>query len=161
MEKTMVLAGGCFWGLEAYFHKYDGIVKTEVGYANGLLPNPVYDQVKKGGTGYAEAVYVTYNTDQMSTELLLEKFWQVIDPTVLNRQGPDLGHQYRTGIYYTDPSDLEAINTSKTNAQKAYEKPIVTEIEPLKNYYTAEDYHQDYLTKNPNGYCHIDLSLYD
>lgn len=161
MERTIVLAGGCFWGLEAYLHKYEGIIRTEVGYANGLLPNPVYEQVKTGGTGYAEVVHVTYDPAQMPIQRLMEKFWQVIDPTVVNRQGPDMGHQYRTGIFYTDPADLEAINLSKAAVQEAYQKPIVTEIEPLKNYYPAEEYHQDYLTKNPNGYCHIDLSLYD
>lgn len=159
--KTIVFAGGCFWGIEAYFKKYDGIVATEVGYANGLIDNPVYDQVKKGGTGHAEVVHLTYNPEIMPLSLLLEKFWQVIDPTVVNRQGPDIGHQYRTGIFYTDAEDLGAIEASLEKVKAQYDRPIATEIEPLKCYYAAEDYHQNYLEKNPNGYCHIDLSLYD
>lgn len=159
--REIVFAGGCFWGLEAYFKKYDGIVKTECGYANGLIDNPVYEQVKKGGTGHAEVVHVTYDPQVISLQVLLEKFWQVIDPTVINRQGPDIGHQYRTGIFYMDPTDLDWINASLEKVKTQYDRPIMTEIEPLKCYYPAEEYHQDYLTKNPGGYCHIDLSLYD
>jgi peptide-methionine (S)-S-oxide reductase len=159
--KKIVLAAGCFWGLEAYLQKYDGILNTEVGYANGIIENPTYEQVKTGGTGHAEVCHVTYDPDIMPLEKLMVKFWQVIDPTVLNRQGPDIGHQYRTGIYYTDSEDLDTIMASRIKEQEKYDKSIVTEIEPLKCYYPAEDYHQNYLTKNPNGYCHIDLSLYD
>lgn len=159
--REIVFAGGCFWGLEAYFKKYEGVEKTEVGYANGLIDNPVYDQVKKGGTGHAEVVHLVYNPEVISLKTLLEKFWQVIDPTVLNRQGPDIGHQYRTGIFYMNPDDLPEITASLEKVKTQYERPIMTEIEPLNCYYTAEEYHQDYLAKNPNGYCHIDLSLYD
>lgn len=159
--KKIVLAGGCFWGIEAYFQKYDGIIKTEVGYANGLIDNPTYEMVKTGGSGYAEVCEVTYDPTLMPLEKLLAKFWQVIDPTVVNQQGPDRGHQYRTGIYYSDPSDLPTIQSSFENEQSNYDKPLATQVEPLKNYYTAEDYHQNYLVKNPNGYCHIDLSMFD
>lgn len=158
--KSIVLAGGCFWGLEAYLKKYEGIISTEVGYANGIIENPTYEQVKTSGTGHAEVVKVTYNPAVISLAEVLMRFWIVVDPTVENRQGPDIGHQYRTGIYYTDKGDLEVIEQSLEEEQKKYERKIVTEVEPLGLYYIAEDYHQNYLEKNPNGYCHIDLSLY-
>lgn len=158
--KEIVLAGGCFWGLEAYLAKYPGILSTQVGYANGLTDHPSYEAVKKGTTGHAEVCFVSYDETLMPLTLLLEKFWQVIDPTLLNQQGPDKGHQYRTGIFYLDDEDLPVIKESALALQKHYDKPIVTEILPLTCYYAAEDYHQKYLEKNPNGYCHIDLSLY-
>lgn len=158
--KEIVLAGGCFWGLEAYLSKYPGVIETQVGYANGDTDHPEYEEVKKGTTGHAEVCFVTYDETLMPLTLLLEKFWQVIDPTVKNQQGPDIGHQYRTGIFYLDDEDLEVILATKDEIAKKYDKPIVTEILPLECYYAAEDYHQKYLEKNPNGYCHIDLSMY-
>lgn len=158
--KEIVLAGGCFWGLEAYLAKYPGILSTQVGYANGLTDHPSYEDVKKGTSGHAEVCYVSYDETQMPLTLLLEKFWQVIDPTLLNQQGPDIGHQYRTGIFYLDDEDLKTIEASVAALKQQYTKPIVTEILPLSCYYAAEEYHQKYLEKNPNGYCHIDLSLY-
>lgn len=156
--KEIILAGGCFWGVEAYFNQIEGVVETKVGYANGELKDPTYDEVKKGSTGHAEAVYIKYDEGKVALDYLLEKFWFVVNPTVVNQQGPDVGHQYRTGIYYIDTSDLEVIQASKENEQKKYNQPIVTEIEPLEIFYDAEEYHQKYLDKNPGGYCHIDLS---
>lgn len=157
--KKIVLAGGCFWGVEAYLNTIKGITETKVGYANGRVPNPTYEMVCQLNTGYAEACYVEYDEKQLSLEKLLEAFWAIVDPTVLNRQGHDVGSQYRTGIYYSDESDIEAIVKSKDEEQKKYEKKIVTEIKPLENFYVAEEYHQKYLDKNPNGYCHIPREL--
>lgn len=155
--KKIVLAGGCFWGMEAYFKRIKGIEKTEVGYANGHTLEPSYKEVCSNTTGHAEVLVVEYDEMMISLETILSKLWKVIDPTLLNRQGGDIGSQYRTGIYYEDEADLPVILASKEEEQKKYEKPIVTEVEPLKYYYPAEEYHQDYLTKNPGGYCHIHL----
>ncbi len=155
--KKIVFAGGCFWGIEAYFKRIDGVVATEVGYANGNVENPDYKMVCRGGTGFAEACMLEYDESRLSLEALLDAFWKVIDPTVVNRQGPDIGSQYRTGIYYLDTEDLDTILKSRDLEQKKYSKKIVTEIQPLRNFYEAEEYHQDYLDKNPGGYCHIKL----
>ena len=155
--KEIVLAGGCFWGVEEYLSRIKGVLETKVGYANGNTENPSYEDVKTGTTGHAEACYVKYDEEQLPLEELLKKFWAVIDPTVLNRQGPDEGTQYRTGIYYIDEEDLPIIKASLEEEQKKYEDPIVTEVEPLKCFYDAEEYHQKYLKKNPGGYCHIKL----
>jgi peptide-methionine (S)-S-oxide reductase len=155
--KEIVLAGGCFWGIEEFLSRIEGVLETEVGYANGRTPNPSYEDVCYKDTGYAEACYVKYNEIKLPLEKLLEKFWSVIDPTTLNRQGPDLGSQYRTGIFYIDEGDKVIIIKSKEQKQLKCDKKIVTEIRPLDNYYKAEEYHQKYLKKNPSGYCHINL----
>lgn len=155
--KKIVLAGGCFWGMEAYFSRLDGVVKTEVGYANGETLEPTYEQVCTNTTGHAEVLYMEYDESVITLETLLEHFWKVIDPTMLNRQGGDIGSQYRTGIYYLDESDVEDIRHSLEKEQKKYSKPIVTEIIKLDYYHPAEEYHQKYLKKNPGGYCHIKL----
>ena len=155
--KKIVLAGGCFWGVEEYFSRIDGVKETKVGYANGHKENPTYEEVCTGLTGHAEAIYIEYAQDEVNLDKILEKYFGIIDPTVLNRQGPDIGHQYRTGIYYIDKEDLEVINEYKEKEQLKYDKPIVTEIEPLKCFYDGEEYHQSYLKKNPGGYCHINL----
>ncbi|MDD2494334.1 MAG: peptide-methionine (S)-S-oxide reductase MsrA [Tissierellia bacterium] len=157
--KEIYLAGGCFWGLQAYFDLKKGIVETVVGYANGNTENPTYEQVCTNATGFAETVYIKYDENEISLVEILEKFWKVIDPTSLNKQGGDIGTQYRTGIYYTDEKDLSIIKESLLKESKKYNKPIVTEVEKLRNFYRAEEYHQKYLEKNPNGYCHIDLSI--
>lgn len=157
--KEIYLAGGCFWGLQAYFDLKKGIVETVVGYANGNTENPTYEQVCTNATGFAETVYIKYDENEISLVEILEKFWKVIDPTSLNKQGGDIGTQYRTGIYYTDEKDLSIIKESLLNESKKYNKPMVTEVEKLRNFYRAEEYHQKYLEKNPNGYCHIDLSI--
>lgn len=157
--KDIVLAGGCFWGVEAYLARIEGVIGTEVGYANGHVKNPTYEDVCRRDTGHAEVCYVKYDERIITLEALLERFWKIIDPTVLNRQGPDIGSQYRTGIYYTNTEDIQVVQDSMKRQQMEYERPIVTEIEPLICFYKAEAYHQKYLEKNPGGYCHIDLNI--
>lgn len=153
--KKIILGGGCFWGVEKFFAMIPGVIKTEVGYANGNTENPTYEEVCKNDTYFVEVCYITYDENVVSLNLLLDKFWSVIDPTTVDKQGGDVGNQYRSGIYYLDKSDLEIITKSKNKLQEKYDKPIVTEIKPLEKYYPAEEHHQDYLKKNPNGYCHI------
>lgn len=155
--KEIILAAGCFWGVEEFFSRIEGVVETEVGYANGRTENPTYEEVCNKNTGFAEACLVKYDGTEVPLEKLLEKYWSIVNPTTLNRQGPDIGSQYRTGIYYLEEKDLNLILQSKGIEQEKYEKKIVTEIKPLENYYKAEEYHQKYLKKNPGGYCHIDL----
>lgn len=157
--KEIYLAGGCFWGLQAYMDLRKGVVETVVGYANGNTESPTYQQVCTNTTGYAETVYIKYDENIIALEKILQDFWKVIDPTLMNRQGGDVGTQYRTGIYYTNEEDLTVIKLSVDNEREKYNKPIVTEIERLRSFYPAEEYHQKYLEKNPNGYCHIDLTL--
>ena len=156
--KKIVLAGGCFWGVEEYISRIDGVKETKVGYANGTKENPTYEEVCTGTTGHAEACYVKYDEKVLSLNDLLEKYFGIIEPTVENRQGPDIGHQYRTGIYYIDKNDLNEIESYRDKEQEKYDKPIVTEIKDLKCFYDAEEYHQKYLKKNPGGYCHINLN---
>ncbi len=155
--KTICFAGGCFWGVEEFFSRIPGVVATKVGYANGRTENPTYQEVCRKDTGHAEACLLEYNPGQVALPELLDKFWSVVDPTLVDRQGPDKGNQYRTGIYYLDEADLAVINESRDKEQRRYEKPIVTEIEPLRKFWDAEEYHQEYLKKNPGGYCHINL----
>lgn len=157
--KEIYLAGGCFWGVEEYMSRIDGVVDTEVGYANGRRNNPTYEQVCTGTTGHSETTYIKYDDSIISLETLLNRFWKIIDPTMLNRQGGDIGNQYRTGIYYVNECDLSTIKMTLEEQQKKYDKKIVTEIMPLSVFFPAEDYHQDYLKKNPGGYCHIDMSI--
>ena len=132
-----------------------GVIKTEVGYANGKTENPTYEEVCKNDTDFVEVCYITYDESLVSLDVLLNKFWSVIDPTSVNKQAGDVGTQYRSGIYYLDESDLETINKSKAKIQKQYKETVVTEVKLLEKYYKAEEYHQDYLDKNPTGYCHI------
>ncbi len=155
--KEIVLAGGCFWGVEEFLSRIKGIEETKVGYANGTRENPTYEQVCTGNTGHTEACYVKYNEKNIGLDEILSEFWSIIDPTVLNRQGNDIGSQYRTGIFYIDQQDLSIILKSKDEEQNKYKKAIVTEIKSLQCFYAAEEYHQRYLKKNPNGYCHIKL----
>lgn len=156
--KEIYLAGGCFWGVEEYFSRLDGVVETNVGYANGDKENPSYEEVCTGTTGHTETVYIKYD-DSISLEEILEKFFRIIDPTLLNRQGGDIGNQYRTGIYYVDDEDKSTIERIIGYEKEKYPAPIVTEVQPLSSYYEAEEYHQNYLKKNPGGYCNIDMSL--
>jgi len=151
-------AGGCFWGVEEYFSRIDGVVETKVGYANGTKENPTYEEVCTGTTRHAETVYIRYDESVITLEELLQKFFNIIDPTLLNRQGGDIGNQYRTGVYYVDEKDKNIIAKYMDEVQKNYKEKIVTELLPLSSFYLAEEYHQKYLKKNPNGYCHIDLS---
>ncbi|HHW98210.1 MAG TPA: peptide-methionine (S)-S-oxide reductase MsrA [Firmicutes bacterium] len=156
--KTICFAGGCFWGVEEFFSRIKGVVATKVGYANGHKENPTYEEVCRNNTGHAEACLVEYDPEQISLANLLYRFWSIIDPTLVDQQGPDIGNQYRTGIYYLDEADLPTIIESRDQEQKRYDKPIVTEIEPLRCFWDAEEYHQKYLKKNPGGYCHIKLN---
>ena len=153
--KTIYLAGGCFWGAEKYFSLIPGVVGTSVGYANGRTENPTYEDVCYNDTGHAETVMVEYDTAKVSLAFLLELFYDVINPTSLNRQGADVGTQYRTGIYYTDKADKDIILGSIARLQESCDRPVAIEVKPLENYYPAEEYHQRYLDKNPGGYCHI------
>lgn len=157
--KEIVLAGGCFWGVEEYMSRIEGVVETKVGYANGFKENPTYEEVCTGTTGHAEACHILFDESIISLEKLLFRFWKIIEPTWLNRQGGDIGHQYRTGIYYIDEKDIPIIESTLEIEQEKYDKPIVTEVKQLTSFYKAEEYHQKYLKKNPNGYCHINLDI--
>lgn len=158
-QKIIHLAGGCFWGVEAYFQSIHGVLDAQSGYANGKTANPTYEQVCRENTGHAEAVAITYDSEQVSLQTLLRHFFRIIDPTALNRQGNDVGSQYRTGIYYTQADELPIIQAAIAQEQRKYARKIVVQVQPLEHFYLAEDYHQDYLAKNPNGYCHINLAL--
>ncbi len=159
--KDIYLAGGCFWGTEHYFKQVEGVVATEVGYANGIIENPTYEQVCTDQTRFAETVRVSYRPDVVSLEFLLQLYFKAIDPVSVNQQGHDTGTQYRTGIYYTDPSDLPTIEKVYQKEQQACPQPFAVEKQPLENFYPAEDYHQDYLDKNPSGYCHLPTALFE
>ena len=160
MVRDIYLAGGCFWGAEHFFKQIEGVVFTEVGFANGDTPDPTYKEVYTDTTGYAETVHVRYDNERVGLKFLLRMFFKAIDPTSLNRQGEDEGTRYRTGIYYTDSADLPAIRAVFDEVQQTLDAPIAVEVEPLRNFYPAEDYHQDYLDKNPDGYCHLPLELF-
>lgn len=157
--QTIYLAGGCFWGVEAYFKLIPGVKKTVVGYANSRTKNPTYREVCSGLTNAVEVCEITYNPQVLSLEQALEYFYRIIDPTKLNKQGGDIGTQYRTGVYYVNKEDETVINASLTKLQTKYHEKIVVENKKLANFYPAELYHQDYLENNPDGYCHVDLSL--
>lgn len=159
--REIYFAGGCFWGVEAYFKRLQGVLDAVSGYANGNSENPSYEDVIYRKTGHAEAVKITYNPQQISFDQLLQHFFRIIDPTTLNRQGNDRGTQYRSGIYSNDPVEREQVTTALQQLEKKIGKPVVVENLPLAHFYPAEEYHQDYLLKNPNGYCHIDLALAD
>ncbi len=156
--REIFFAGGCFWGVESYFSQVPGVRYATVGYANGDTANPSYQEVCTGKTGHAETVHLVYDPDQVSLQTLTEHFFLIINPLTLNRQGNDSGSQYRSGVYYTDESDLQLLQQVRDAEQEKYTAPIQTELLPLRCYYLAEDYHQDYLEKNPGGYCHIDFS---
>lgn len=155
MKQIIYLAGGCFWGVDAYFKEIEGVDKTQVGYANGLTEDTFYENLKN--SDHAETVKVTYDDSKISLEILLEYFYYIIDPFSVNKQGADMGRQYRTGIYSEDGQTLEKVRKFLEEKQKNEEEQIQVEVEKLKNYIKAEEYHQDYLKKNPNGYCHVNL----
>ncbi|WP_162164024.1 peptide-methionine (S)-S-oxide reductase MsrA [Acholeplasma hippikon] len=157
--KKIILAGGCFWGVEAYFKQIKGVLDTSCGYANGNKENPTYREVCDGVATHAEAVEILYDENETNLDKIFEHFFRIIDPTTLNRQGHDVGVQYRSGIYYLDEETKEKAIEYINKEQAKYDKKIVVSVEPLTNYYLAEAYHQDYLDKNPTGYCHVDLSL--
>ncbi len=159
--KEIYFAGGCFWGTEHYFKQMEGVVETEVGFANGHTEHPTYQEVYTDTTGFAETVRVAYDPEVISLEFLLHMFFKAIDPTSLNRQGHDEGTRYRTGIYYTVDDDRTVIDWVYQEEQEQCGEPFVVEKQPLENFYAAEEYHQDYLDKNPTGYCHLPVSLFE
>ena len=157
--KTITIGGGCFWCLEAVYSQMLGVISAKSGYAGGQIDNPSYDAVCSGSTGHAEVVQIDYDENLIGIAQILEVFWEVHDPTTLNRQGNDIGTQYRSVIYYDDEEDLEEINTSMKVAQSKFSAPIVTEIDELDIFYVAENYHQNYFRNNPNqGYCQVVVS---
>lgn len=160
-QREIYFAGGCFWGTEHFLKQIRGVEQTQAGYANGAVENPTYEQVCEDNTGFAEAVQVRYDPLVVGLDLLINLFFKTIDPTSINRQGGDRGTQYRTGIYYTDVTDLPCIEAALAAQAAHYSKPLVVEIEPLTNFYPAESYHQHYLDKNPNGYCHLNPALFE
>ncbi len=155
--KEIWLAGGCFWGLEEYFSRIDGVTNVDVGYANGRIRKTKYILLPL--TDHVETVHITYDESKINLNKILDYYFMAIDPTAINRQGNDRGRQYRTGIYYINDEDLSIIDNRVSEEQKKHNKIIMVEVQELNNYLRAEEYHQDYLKKHPNGYCHIDLSL--
>ena len=158
--RKIFLAGGCFWGVQQYMAGIRGVAATEVGYANGdpSIENPSYEAVRYENTGHTEAVRIDYDPALCPLKALLRLFYEIIDPTEVDRQGHDIGHTYRTGVYYTDQADLPVITETVRELAGKYEKPLAMEVLPLANFWTAEEYHQDYLEKNPTGYCHVPLA---
>lgn len=161
MQKEIYLAAGCFWGAEHFFKQIDGVTLTQVGFANGNTDNPTYKEVYTDTTGYAETVRLQYDPLKVGLDFLLEMYFKAVDPTSLNKQGEDEGTRYRTGIYYVDLTDLPFINYAMSEEAKKYGLPLCVEVLPLQNFYPAEEYHQDYLAKNPDGYCHLPVALFE
>lgn len=160
MTREIYLAAGCFWGSQAFFKRMKGVISTEVGYANGNTANPAYQDLKQGRATHAETLKLVYDDEILPLAKILSYYLAVIDPYALDHQGEDYGSQYRTGIYYTDEKDRAVIERFlKKEEEKRGQGDFVIEVLPLKNYYRAEDYHQDYLDKNPTGYCHVNLKL--
>lgn len=158
MEKA-TFGAGCFWGVEAAFRKIPGVLDTETGYAGGTVDHPTYERVLTNQTGHVEAVQITYDPKQVSYDTLLKVFWFVHDPTQGMRQGNDVGSQYRSVIFYHTDEQRQSAELSKTQLEKSgkYQSPITTTTEPITTFWSAEDYHQRYLEKNPTGYCHVPL----
>jgi peptide methionine sulfoxide reductase msrA/msrB len=161
MIKEIYFAGGCFWGTQHYFKQIYGVIETATGYANGKTENPTYEEVYTDLTGFAETVKVVYDSNRIDLKLLVELFFKSIDPLSLNRQGNDIGTRYRTGIYYVDDTDLSIIRQIYDRVAMEYGCKLCVELEPLQNFYLAENYHQDYLDKKPNGYCHLPTALFE
>lgn len=155
LEKTIYLAGGCFWGMQKYLASIRSVKQTEAGFANGATEHPTYEEVCRNNTGHAETVKVTYDPDTVSLGFLIGLYFDAIDPTAVNRQGGDSGTQYRTGIYYESPEDGETARAAVRSLRERIGKPVAVEVRPLENYSPAEESHQNYLDKNPGGYCHI------
>jgi peptide-methionine (S)-S-oxide reductase len=154
MTEQITLAGGCFWCTESVFIRIPGVLKSLSGYANGTKTNPTYQEVCTGTTGHAEVVQITFDPAVVSLDAVLDLFFRAHDPTTLNRQGGDTGTQYRSGVYYTSEAQKVAATAAVARAQPKWDQPLVTEVLPLKAFWPAEDYHQDYFNKNPNqAYC--------
>ncbi len=151
---VIYLAGGCFWGLQKFFDQFDGVTGTEVGYANGPDRAPTYEEVC-ADSGHAETVRIVYDETRISLTELLDMFFLAVDPLSVNRQGQDEGIQYRSGIYYSEPSQLPEIEARMRREEEAREQKLAVELLPLQSFWPAEEYHQKYLDKNPGGYCHI------
>ena len=159
-EKSIYFAGGCFWGVEHFFKGVDGVKEAVPGYANGNTENPSYKEVYTDTTGHAETVKVTYYPERVSLELLLKLYFTVTDPLSLNRQGHDEGTRYRSGVFFTDPAEEPVIRKAFDDVEARLGTKIVTQLEPLKCFYPAEEYHRNYLDKNPGGYCHLPLKTF-
>lgn len=157
--KKIVLAGGCFWGVQAYFQRVKGIESSVVGYINADIDNISYEQVCSQQYHAIEGVLLEYNPQVISLDKIMELLFRVIDPTSLDRQGYDIGYSYRVGAYYFDEEDALIINKYLDSIKNNYPKPLVFEIKPLKSFFIAEDYHQDYLINNPGGYCHVNFNV--
>ncbi len=155
--KTIVFAGGCFWGVEAYFKQVEGVIGTRVGYIDGPFRNPGYEAVC-AGSGHAEAVKVEYDPAVVGLEKLLEHYFNIVDPTTINRQGPDIGVQYRSGIYNYEDKDESVITAVMGDVATRHDRPLRISLRRGLPFDEAEEAHQDYLDKNENGYCHIDLN---
>ena len=158
MEAKATFGAGCFWGVEAAFRRVDGVTGTEVGYAGGTVDDPTYAEVCRHGTGHAEVVQVTYDPDRVPYEQLLAVFWAEHDPTQLNRQGPDVGDQYRSVVFVHDEAQRAAATASRDRVQSRYARPVVTQIEDAPRFWPAEDYHQRYLEKRGLATCHVSLA---
>lgn len=164
--REIYLAGGCYWGVEKYISNIAGVLETTVGFANGDTEHPTYEQVRYENTGHAETVRVVYDEERLPLSALLNLFYEIIDPTSVDKQGEDVGHQYRTGIYFTEKEDeavirisLQKLEEKLTKECASGEKPVLAiEACPLVHFYDAEEYHQKYLDKNPNGYCHVPIA---
>ena len=152
--KTIYLAGGCFWGVQRFFDQFDGVIRTETGYANGPEKAPTYQDVC-ADSGHAETVRIDYDESRITLKELLDDYFMVIDPTSVNRQGHDEGIQYRTGIYWTEESQVPVIEARMKKEQEKAGQPLAVETGKIVNFFPAEEYHQKYLEKNPGGYCHI------
>lgn len=157
--KTIYLAGGCFWGVQKYFDQFSGVIKTTVGYANGEKKDPSYAEVK-AGSGHAETVKIDYDEQKITLKELLDLYFMVIDPLSVNKQGGDIGVQYRTGIYYTEEGQLDEIEKVYKAQEEAAGRKLAVELMPIESFCDAEEYHQKYLDKNPGGYCHIPASMF-
>lgn len=157
--ETIIFAGGCFWGLEEYFRQIPGVIKTRVGYTGGTTPSPSYEEVCKHRTGHAEAVEIVFDPIQVTYTTMLKHFFRIHDPTSVNKQGNDVGDQYRSAVFYTTAQQKSDTLRIIDTLNKKLKKKIVTQVVPAKTFYPAEDYHQEYLQKNPNGYCHINMGL--
>ncbi len=169
MTKTIFLAAGCFWGAQHYLKQIDGVISTATGFANGNIEQdvegaikaPTYEEVYTDRTGYAETVRVEYDPDILPLRKLLKLYFLCIDPTSQNRQGEDSGTRYRTGIYYIEPEDIPTIREIFNEVQHGYSSPLAVEVEPLQCFHPADEYHQDYLDKHPDGYCHLPEALFE
>ena len=159
--KTIFLAAGCFWGAQHYLKQIRGIVETETGFANGNTDNPTYKEVYTDRTGYAEAVRVVFDPEVLPLKRLVQLYFDCIEPTSVNQQGEDKGTRYRTGIYYIEPEDRLTIQEVYDEVQRGYSAPLAVEVEPIRNFFPADESHQDYLDKHPDGYCHLPQALFE